>query len=417
MDHTDIDLTDKKILVVDDHPANMDVIRDILEEQQYRVFAAPSGEIGLTLASRIKPDLILLDVMMPGIDGWETCIRLKKDPQTKNIPVIFVSAKTSIEDIAEGFKVGGVDYISKPIRREELMARVYTHLEIVTLFEEQEKLSNQLADKNKALVETQQQLVHAEKMISLGTLTAGIAHEINNPNNFIQVSSQNLENDIKELKKLIYSLVDENADQSIIKTFDRHFAPFSEHLATIEEGSSRITSIVKDLRAFSQLDSFDVKEADIGDCLNSTINLVRTKYKKITHFNTDVGQNIVLCCHPAQLNQVFINLIVNACDAIKVYQINHPHHRGEINIRCQIIAQDVVITVTDNGCGMKKDVLNQIFEPFYTTKNIGEGSGLGLSIAYGIAKNHNGELTAVSQPNKGSTFTLTLPIETTEIFT
>ena len=413
MDHTDIDLTDKKILVVDDTPANMDVIRDILEEQQYRVFAAPSGEIGLTLASRIKPDLILLDVMMPGIDGWETCIRLKKDPQTKNIPVIFVSAKTSIEDIAEGFKVGGVDYISKPIRREELMARVYTHLEIVTLFEEQEKLSNELADKNKALVETQQQLVHAEKMISLGTLTAGIAHEINNPNNFIQVSSQNLENDIKELKALIYNLVDENTDQSILKTFDRHFAPFSEHLATIQEGSSRITSIVKDLRAFSQLDSFDLKEADIGDCLNSTINLVRTKYRKITQFTTDVEKNIVLDCHPAQLNQVFINLIVNACDAIKVYQINQAHHRGEIEISCQIIEQNVVIRVTDNGCGMNQDVLNQIFEPFYTTKNIGEGSGLGLSIAYGIAKNHNGELTAVSQPDKGSTFTLTLPLTPT----
>lgn len=413
MDHTDIDLTDKKILVVDDTPANMDVIRDILEEQQYRVFAAPSGEIGLTLAARIKPDLILLDVMMPGIDGWETCIRLKKNLHTKNIPVIFVSAKTSIEDIAEGFKVGGVDYISKPIRREELMARVYTHLEIVTLFEEQEKLSKQLADKNKALVETQQQLVHAEKMISLGTLTAGIAHEINNPNNFIQVSSQNLENDIKELKKLIYSLVDDSTDEVIMKTFAKHFAPFSQHLATIQEGSSRITSIVKDLRAFSQLDSFDVKEADIGDCLNSTINLVRTKYRKITHFITNVATNIVLYCHPAQLNQVFINLIVNACDAIKVYQIDHEHHRGEIEISCQIINQKVVISVTDNGCGMRKDVLNQIFEPFYTTKNIGEGSGLGLSIAYGIAKNHNGELTAVSEPNKGSTFTLTLPINPT----
>ena len=290
------------------------------------------------------------------------------------------------------------------------MARVYTHLEIVTLFEEQEKLSKQLADKNKALVETQQQLVHAEKMISLGTLTAGIAHEINNPNNFIQVSSQNLENDIKELKKLIYNLVDESTDQTIIKAFDRHFAPFSEHLATICEGSNRITNIVKDLRAFSQLDSFDLKEADIGDCLNSTINLVRTKYRKITQFTTNVEQNIVLCCHPAQLNQVFINLIVNACDAIKVFQVEQPHHRGEIEISCQNEGQNVVIRVTDNGCGMTKDVLNQIFEPFYTNKGVGEGSGLGLSIAYGIAKNHNGELTAVSQPNKGSTFTLTLPL-------
>ena len=413
MDHNDIDLTDKKILVVDDTPANMDVIRDILEEQQYRVFAAPSGEIGLTLANRIKPDLILLDVMMPGIDGWETCIRLKKDPNTKNIPVIFVSAKTSIEDIAEGFKVGGVDYISKPIRREELMARVYTHLEIVTLFEEQEKLSQQLADKNTALIETQQQLVHAEKMISLGTLTAGIAHEINNPNNFIHVSAQNLEEDIKKLQHFTFNLIDDNTDEQIVKGFKRHFSPLAQHLETIQEGSSRITSIVNDLRAFSQLDSFDLKTVNIGDCLNSTINLVRTKYRKVTQFITDVAANIQLSCHPAQLNQVFINLIVNACDAIKVMQLQNPNHKGKIHISCQLIKNDVVITVRDNGCGMTADVLKQIFEPFYTTKNIGEGSGLGLSIAYGIAKNHDGELTAISKPDHGSTFTLTLPFMNT----
>jgi len=413
MKHEEVDLTGSKILVVDDTPANMDVIRDILEEEEYRVFAAPSGEIGLTLAARIRPDLILLDVMMPGIDGWETCKQLKKDPKTKNIPVIFVSAKTGIEDIAEGFKVGGVDYISKPIRREELMARVFTHLEIIKLFEAQEQLSKQLADKNSALIETQQQLVHAEKMISLGTLTAGIAHEINNPNNFIHVSAQSLNKDIDDLKQLIFGLIDENADKQIIDTLSSRFDPLINHVATIQEGSKRIISIVNDLRSFSQPDTIRRKSVDIGECLQSTINLVHTKFKKVAVFELDIVRDINLYCHPAQLNQVFINLIVNACDAIKVRQLDDTSYRGKIHISCRqnqlATESQVLITVADNGCGMNDNTMKQKFEPFFTTKNIGDGSGLGLSVAYGIAKNHGGDITAISTVNQGSTFTLTLP--------
>lgn len=416
MTPNDIDLTGSKILVVDDTPANMDVLRDILEDQGYRVFAAPSGQIALALAPRVKPDLILLDIMMPGLDGWQTCERLKQNPATKNIPVIFVSAKNAIEDIAQGFRVGGVDYISKPIRCEELLARVYTHLEIIKLFEAQEQLSQQLADKNKALIETQQHLVHAEKMISLGTLTAGIAHEINNPNNFIHVSAQSLTQDIDQLKSFIFSLIEEGADPKIIKALDSKFDPLITHVDTIKEGTNRIISIVQDLQAFSQPDSDKHHVVNISNSLHATINLVKTKYRKITEFVIDINPDIRLNCHSAQLNQVFINLIVNACDAIKNRQLYDKSYRGQIKISCQQNLNDqqqpqVEISIQDNGCGMEKDTLNQVFEPFFTTKNIGEGSGLGLSVAYGIIKNHGGLLSVESTINQGSTFTLTIPMD------
>jgi len=158
MNHLDIDLTEAKVMVVDDTPANMDIMRLILEEEGYRLFAAPSGEVALKIAPRTMPHLILLDVMMPGIDGFETCRRLKAMEETRHIPIIFVTAKADMKDIVEGFKAGGVDYINKPIRREEVVARVRTHLEIMILFEAQRDLTKELAEKNDELEAAYQSL-------------------------------------------------------------------------------------------------------------------------------------------------------------------------------------------------------------------------------------------------------------------
>jgi diguanylate cyclase (GGDEF)-like protein len=140
-----------RILVVDDTPANIDVLRLTLEPEGYDLSVAPSGEMALKIAPRFVPDLILLDIMMPGINGFETCEQLKKDPKLKKIPVIFISAKSEIEDIIEGFKHGGVDYISKPFRQEEVLARVKTHLKIKNLTQEKEQLIEELEETNKKL--------------------------------------------------------------------------------------------------------------------------------------------------------------------------------------------------------------------------------------------------------------------------
>lgn len=399
MTHDDIDLTGSKVLLVDDTPANMDVLRGILEGEGYRIFAAPSGEVALKIAPRTLPDIILLDVMMPGIDGLETCRRLKKDPKTKEIPVVFVSAKTAIEDIIDGFKVGAVDYISKPIRREEVVVRVHTHLETVALFRQQEKLT--------------EELVHSEKMASLGTLTAGVAHEINNPNNFVHVSADNLRADLEKLNRFIIDLAGENADESVLDSFSQQFDELYHHIATIKDGSNRIKTIVQDLRAFTQLDSHCKKQVNISDCLQSTVNLVRTKFEKTAEFFTDFNEDLPLLCYPAQLNQVFMILIVNACDAIKLKQqsqgIDEIAERGKVIIKCTGQDNAILVTVEDNGCGIDEQAMKKLFEPFYTTKEVGEGTGLGLSIAYGIVQNHDGDLTAESTPAKGSKFTVKLP--------
>lgn len=151
------DLAGMKVMIVDDTPANIDVLRRILSEDGFEISIAMSGEAALSLVEKNRPDLILLDVMMPGIDGFETCGKLKANPATKDIPVIFVTAKTEVEDIVHGFKVGGVDYIAKPFKREEVVSRVQTHLKIEQLIQEKENLNKKLQDQNNELVESQNQ--------------------------------------------------------------------------------------------------------------------------------------------------------------------------------------------------------------------------------------------------------------------
>ena len=152
-----IDITELKILIVDDTPANIDVLLRLLSEEGFEISIAMTGEAALTLVEKNRPDLILLDVMMPGIDGFETCKRLKTNPNNRDIPVIFVTAKTELEDIVRGFEVGGVDYVTKPYKREEVLSRIKTHLKIERLIQDKENLNKKLQDQNDELIASQNQ--------------------------------------------------------------------------------------------------------------------------------------------------------------------------------------------------------------------------------------------------------------------
>jgi signal transduction histidine kinase len=269
-----------------------------------------------------------------------------------------------------------------------------------------------IEQKNHEIIETQQQLVQAEKMASLGTLTAGVAHEINNPTNFVHVSAQNLEVDLSNFQDFIFALAgeDDDADEAILNSFRKRFEPLYLHLKTIREGTERIKVIVKDLRVFSQLDSAEQKTVEISSLLQSTVNLIQTQYLEVTEFSTQFNDSCELNCYPAQLNQVFMNLIVNACDAIKSRQHQDTAFKGMIMVACKMNAGHIEVSITDNGEGMTDETKNKLFEPFYTTKAVGEGTGLGLSISFGIVQKHSGQMTVESQLGHGSVFTLKLPI-------
>ncbi len=410
---TDCDSSVFHLLLVDDEPINRQIVRDHLSLQNYRLSEAASGEEALKIIAGNGPfDLILLDIMMPELSGYEVCEKLRERWPVNELPVIFLTAKNQPVDMARCFAVGANDFLSKPVAKHELLARVETHLKLLAI-------NRDLTEK---VVSQTVKLVQSEKMASLGSLTAGVAHEINNPTNFVHVSVQNLEVDLKRCQQFIFDLAGEDADESILNSFRQQFQPLFEHLATITNGTERIKGIVQDLRAFSQLDtSGEKKVVKITDLLSSTLNLIRTKHLEITKFITEFDVHPVLSCYPTQLNQVFMNLVVNACDAIEEQQQAQiaqqvPKVMGKITITCQQFSdktgkQWVEILITDNGAGMSDETKNKLFEPFYTTKGDGEGTGLGLSISFGIIQKHDGELSVKSTPGVGTTFTIKLPCD------
>ncbi|MFT4924107.1 MAG: signal transduction histidine kinase/ligand-binding sensor domain-containing protein [Phenylobacterium sp.] len=264
----------------------------------------------------------------------------------------------------------------------------------------------QLEQKNSEVVEAQQQLAHAEKMASLGTMTAGVAHEISNPTSFLQISANNLDSELTSVEQFLANLGE--IDKTTQGDISQRFVVLHQHLSTIKNGTERINTIVEDLWTFTQPDNAERKTVKITDLLQDTIELVQTKYLEVTEFTTLFNASPQIKCYPTQLNQVFMNLIVNACDAIVQKQQQDPTYHGEVMIRCQLLNRAVEITIKDNGCGMTDETKKKLFEPFFTTKEKGAGTGLGLSIAFGIVQKHQGELLVESELGLGSTFRLRL---------
>lgn len=269
----------------------------------------------------------------------------------------------------------------------------------------------ELEEQHGKLKSTQSKLVQSEKMASLGTLVAGVAHEINNPVNYAYLSSKVLEKDIGKFKEELMSLLD-GTDDEVMNFFDAYFTRFSHSISNILDGSNQVKTIVQDLKLFSRLDEAVKKEIDVSEALETTIRLVKTQYTKQIKFTTDFYIDRKIECYPSQLNQVFLNIIVNACQAIIEKQKDLKEETiGLVNISLLDNHKEILIAFSDNGCGMTEEEMSKIFEPFFTTKPIGQGTGLGMSISYGIIERHNGKIEVKSQMGKGSTITIFLPYD------
>jgi len=276
--------------------------------------------------------------------------------------------------------------------------------------EEIKQSHEKLEQRHLELKRTQAQLVHSEKMAGLGTLVAGVAHEINNPNNFVSACSQNLDEALQEFKSFVIKMLGENPDPETVQLFEEKFNPFFENLSAVRDGSRRIQQIVTLLQTFSRFEEADQKCDRIIPGLNSTIKLIETQYRNDVDIECDFQADLSIRCQPAQLHQVFMNMIINACQAItaKKEQLGNDFS-GKLKISTAIQDQYLMIRFQDNGCGIPEEVQQKIFDPFFTTKDVGEGTGLGLSISYGIVENHKGRIQVESEIGQGTTFTIFLP--------
>ncbi len=530
------------ILIVDDAPANALLLTRMLTARGYRARPVLSGKLALLAAHAELPDLILLDINMPEMDGYELCEQLKADGLLKEIPVFFMSARDEAMDKVKAFHVGGVDYVTKPFQLEEVYARVETHLKIRSL---QRRLSRQNENLERMVVKIQdareyaenivetvreplvvlngdlkiltanssfydtfqvtpvetlgkfiydlgnrqwdiprlrllfeeilphdtlfngyevehefpgighkcillnarqifrndigsaiillameditqekknreelllkdQALMRSEKMASVGQLAAGMAHEINTPlgiiscnlgvlaeyfDQIVQFDRIRQATDSHELPPPTREAMAKSRESLEIETI---LADVADLIRESLNGAGRVAKIVKDLKNFSRVDEPEYESVTLGSCLDNALTVCLTDLKKVATIRKEYESDLPVLCHPGQLNQLFLKLLINAGQAITP--------PGEIILGCRHDEFFVYASVSDTGCGIPEEIRHRIFDPFYTTKDVGKGTGLGLSISYEIIKKHGGELLVESVVNVGTTFTVKIPL-------
>ena len=394
------------VLVVDDVAANLVAAEALLDGLGCDVVKSSSGENALRLLLKREFAVMLLDVQMPEMDGYEVARHVRMNSATRDIPIIFLTAThNSPENVLQGYGSGAVDFLFKPLNPDVLRSKVRIFLELYAgrrqLADANVKLEQNHAELRAAyddLQATQAQLVQSAKMASLGELVAGVAHEINNPLAFVL---SHLDTIKRSRAQVLQALA-----QPLPETAQQHWARAQSRLDEVGIGLERIRDLVLKLRTFSRLDEGERKLVSVRECLDSVLTILQHRTSDRIQVELSVGEPELLDCYPALLNQVLLNLVANAIDAIE--------GRGKISITAGQRADSYVITIGDTGPGIPRELRDRILEPFFTTKPVGQGTGLGLSIAYSIVQKHRGSLALGDAPGGGALATIKLPLDAGE---
>lgn len=408
----------QRLLIVDDEEPVRNLFSACLSER-YDCQQAGSTQEALSYLAETDYALVIADVIMPGLSGIELLRKIiEKYPYTA---VIMASGVDRPQRTLDAVRLGAFDYLIKPCDLEVLELTVERALERRTLMLNTRQYKLDLETRNTELIRgkaelerLQAQIIHSKKMASLGQLAAGIAHELNNPVGFIYGNMDILNQSLAGLTELLNfydkAELSENIASGAAQIKERiDYRATLEDLGSIvtdcRDGAERIRDIVQNLRTFSRLDEAEFKKSDIHEGINSSIRLLSRYYSSdnITLIRK-YGELPLVDAFSGQLNQVWMNLLVNAAQAVS-------SKGGEVQVITQVVEETVVISIKDTGCGIPPENLTRIFDPFYTTKAVGEGTGLGLSISFGIVERHGGTIKVRSRLNEGTTFTITLPID------
>ena len=415
-------LKNARILIVDDTLQNIQVLGTVLREQEYQLNVAQNGKQALETVQKVKPDLILLDVMMPEMDGFETCQHLKADPETADIPIVFLTAKVETDDIIKGFELGAVDYVTKPFNATELLQRVETHLELSLL---QKDLENQVEEKTT-------QLLQAQKLESMGQLAAGIAHEVNTPMQFIDNNTDFLQQVFEEIGELMEKSLKVCAqakngpvDDALLEEMDEALEDADVDYLTgeagkaiekIQDGVTRVVDIVKGMRELAHPGGREKSQADLNQTIQNATSVCRNEWKYVADLNLELDDNLPSVeCFPSEISQCIINLVVNAAHAIGDATGEGSQGKGTLTVGTRADGDSMEIYVADTGTGIPEEAQPHIYEFLYTTKKVGEGTGQGLALVHRvIVDNHGGQISFATEQSKGTTFTVRLPLKAQE---
>ncbi len=374
------------LLIVDDEPDMRKYLEGILESD-YRLALARDGLQGLELARKLHPDLMVLDLMLPELDGLEVCKQLKEDPSTRDIKIILLTARIDETAKITALKNGADDFLTKPFSRTEVETRLGNLFETAKLeadlVQRNEELENTLGE----LKQTQSSLVQSEKLNALGTLSAGLLHEVNNPLNYVITALQLIKKEPE---------VEQSDD-------------LQDYFSDIDEGVERIKNIVSDLHTFAHPSAVDVKKSfSLNAAVDSAMRFTAQDCKGID-VSKSLDSNDTLLGSQGHIIQVLVNLLSNAARAVKALNVERPK---KIDIRSESRNGRVFVSVEDNGIGMTEEIMQRVFEPFFTTQDVGGGMGLGLSICHTITQNHGGSITVQSELGQWTRFTFDIPLAT-----
>ncbi len=359
-------MTDTKgvILVVDDTPANVTILVDLLQDEGYTIHEARDGQAALDLVPTLAPDLILMDINMPGLNGFETCRHLKGNPATQSIPVVFISAWGELDDKINGFKAGGIDYITRPFQIEEVVARVRTHVTVAQQHRQIQTLSR-LKD----------QLVRT------------VSHDLKNPltgvRGYVDLALE--EDDPVERQRMLV-LVRRSADRMY-----------------------RLISNLLDLTRIEEGLQLEPRPMLVSKLIQDTLNdfEVQAQARQIQMVMEIPEGDFSITVDPLRMGQVLANLLSNG--------LKYAREQGRVVVRAELIEMRLHLSIIDDGVGIPLEVQTRLFELFYRAPTNAnrkiEGTGLGLSIAKGIVEQHGGSIEVRSIPNEGTTFEVILPLD------
>jgi signal transduction histidine kinase len=387
-----------QILVVDDSESSRDLLSAILTAEGHYVRIASSGELALAAVAASPPDLILLDLRLPGIDGIEVCRELKERTESRDIPIIFLSAEMDLEDRLKGLDAGAVDFVTKPFRSKELLARIRTQLELSRLHRD---LEHRVTERTRELRAANDKLKHSyalalahQKDESVSTLAAGIAHTFNN----------------------MLSSILGHAELALGEVSSEALA--HECLSSIMDVSLKASEVVSLLMAYAGQAASDPPElVELTSVVEQTVRLASISIPETTKLETNLSKDTpVLWTNAGQIRQLLLNLILNASEALQGKPGTVKISTGKFLVDASSSTQQspdlppgnyATLEISDTGCGMTKEIQTRIFEPFFTTKSFGRG--LGLPSVQGFVHGMGGLISVMSTPGVGSTFKIWLP--------
>jgi signal transduction histidine kinase len=435
------------ILIVDDNPNNLAVLSSALSSAGYTVAVETDGEGAIDLVQYNPPDLILLDVMMPGIDGFETCRRLKAQPNSQNIPVIFMTALADADNKVKGLVSGAVDYITKPFQQEEVLARVRLHLQLNRLTKSLEEknailtnfnkeletqvakrtaelaaansklaeysqgLETKVAERTKELEVAQQQIIAKEKLASLGALTAGIAHEIRNPLNFV---NNYAESSVEIIDELLTETEVQAKSEDWLAYLRQSLIEIKGNAQAIYEHGQRASGIIQSMMQHTGNSQSRKQLASLSTLLNQAWQLAYhsrwaddLQVQVVTNYASEPE---MIELFTSEINRAFINILDNSCYALAAKYKQMGDYGPTVHLEIADRPENVLVRIRDNGIGMDIVTQERVFEPFFTTKPPGEGTGLGLSLTHDIiVGQHGGNIYVQTEPGHYTEFLIELP--------